>query len=87
MVNREVLGGLVSALSRGESLQNAMFSLFNAGYKKEEIEEAARVLQFQSPTQISQMEAEVKKSVVEPKKKPEIKKPAPPVEQTVPMIQ
>jgi hypothetical protein len=41
MVNEEVLGGLISGLERGESLKKAMITLFNAGYKKEEIEEAA----------------------------------------------
>ncbi len=41
MVNEEVLGGLISGLERGESLKKAMVTLFNAGYKKEEIEEAA----------------------------------------------
>jgi hypothetical protein len=66
MVNQEVLGGLVSALSRGESLHNAMFSLFNAGYKKSDIEDAARMLQSQTPVQISQ------NAVVE--KKMELKK-------------
>jgi len=45
MVNEDILGGLISALSRGESLKRAMISLYNAGYKKEEIEEAARKLQ------------------------------------------
>ena len=43
MVNEEVLGGLISGLERGESLQKAMMTLFNAGYKKEEIEEAAQM--------------------------------------------
>lgn len=44
MVRGDIIGGLKIALSRGESLQNAMQSLYNAGYKKEDIEEAARVL-------------------------------------------
>jgi len=41
MVNQEILGGLISALERGESLKKSMMSMYNAGYKKEEIEEAA----------------------------------------------
>ncbi|NMB66955.1 hypothetical protein GYA25_02770 [Candidatus Woesearchaeota archaeon] len=41
MVNQEILGGLIAALERGESLKKSMMSLYNAGYKKEEIEEAA----------------------------------------------
>lgn len=44
MVDHEILGGLMSALERGESLKRAMTTLFNAGYKREEIEEAARFL-------------------------------------------
>ncbi len=44
MPNEEIIGGLKSALERGQSLQEAMMSLFNSGYKKEEIEEAARNL-------------------------------------------
>ena len=42
MVNETVLAGLKSGLARGESLKKAMMTLYNAGYKKEEIEEAAR---------------------------------------------
>ena len=44
MPNEEILGGLKSAIDRGESLQKAMMTFYNAGYKKEEIEEAARFL-------------------------------------------
>jgi hypothetical protein len=43
MVNTEILGGIQLALSKGETLQQAMQSFYNAGYKKEEIEEAARM--------------------------------------------
>ena len=42
MVNEEILGGIEAALLRGQSLRQAMISFYNAGYKKEEIEEAAR---------------------------------------------
>ena len=44
MTNEEILGGLKSALERGESLKKAMMTFFNAGYKREEIEDAARTL-------------------------------------------
>jgi hypothetical protein len=47
MVNDEILGGLKSALERGESLKRAMMTFFNAGYKREEIEEAAGILNSQ----------------------------------------
>jgi hypothetical protein len=42
MVNEEIVGGLISALSRGEPLEKAMMTFFNAGYKKEEIEGSAK---------------------------------------------
>ena len=45
MPNQEILGGLKHALNRGESLEKAMISFYNAGYRKEEIEEAARFIQ------------------------------------------
>ena len=47
MVNKDILGGLRSALVRGYSLEEAMRSFLNGGYKKEEIEEAAHALQTQ----------------------------------------
>lgn len=46
MVNEEILAGLKTALSKRESLQKAMMSFYNAGYKRNEIEEAARIVQF-----------------------------------------
>jgi len=45
MISEEILGGLKLALSKGETLRQAMMSFYNAGYKKEDIEEAARNLQ------------------------------------------
>ncbi|MAG78813.1 hypothetical protein CMI40_00355 [Candidatus Pacearchaeota archaeon] len=44
-MKEDILEGLKSATSKGESLEQAMQSFYNAGYKKEEIEEAARDLQ------------------------------------------
>ncbi len=51
MVNADILGGLRSALAKGKSLKQTMISFYNAGYKKEEIEEAARTLQTQPAVQ------------------------------------
>lgn len=45
MPNQEILGGLRAAFKRGESLEKIMISFYNAGYKKEEIEEAAKFVQ------------------------------------------
>jgi len=44
MLDPALVEGLKFALSKGEPLEKAMRSFFNAGYKKEEIEEAARNL-------------------------------------------
>lgn len=44
MANQEIIGGLKSALERGYSLEQAMLSLLNSGYNREEIKEAARNL-------------------------------------------
>jgi type VII secretion protein EssA len=40
--NEDIIGGLKSAVSRGEDLKQAMMSFYNAGYTKQEIEDAAR---------------------------------------------
>jgi len=40
--NEDIIGGLKSAASRGEDLKQSMMSFYNAGYSKEEIEDAAR---------------------------------------------
>ncbi|MFH1325171.1 MAG: hypothetical protein ABIH49_00175 [archaeon] len=55
-MNEDILGGLKIALERGDSLEKAMLSFYNSGYKKEEIENAARaLLQYQSnPAEIQQ---------------------------------
>lgn len=52
MPSQEILGGLRHALNKGETLEKAMTSFYNAGYEKGEIEEAARFIQ-QGGTQIS----------------------------------
>ncbi|MBA7668268.1 hypothetical protein ES703_76378 [subsurface metagenome] len=51
-MNEEILEGLKVALSKGESFRDAMMSFYNAGYKKEEIEDAARALQMQQSQQV-----------------------------------
>lgn len=44
MVNESILGGLRIAVSHKSTLKEAMQSFYNAGYKKEEIEEAAKIV-------------------------------------------
>ena len=48
-MKEDILNGLKNALSRGESLQQAMQSFYNAGYELKDIEEAARELQLKMP--------------------------------------
>lgn len=52
MVKEDILRGLQVALSKGESLEQAMYTFYNAGYSKEDVEEAAQALQ----TAISQQQ-------------------------------
>jgi|APSaa5957512576_1039674.scaffolds.fasta_scaffold31455_2 hypothetical protein len=40
--NQDLIGAINSALSRGQDLKDAMMSLYNAGYEKQKIEEAAK---------------------------------------------
>jgi len=68
MVNQEILGGLRLVLNRGESLEKAMLSFYNAGYKKEEIEEAAKFLQ--NPEQIQNtQQSETPNTAIKPSSK------------------
>jgi len=43
MARGDILAGLRNALERGESLEEAKESLINAGYSREEVEEATAV--------------------------------------------
>ncbi len=65
MINQEILSGLRLALERGHSIKDAMMSFYNAGYNREEIEEAAKALQMQQP------------SLLTPQPKPSPTKPSP----------
>jgi len=60
-IKEEILGGLKLALSKGESLKQAMMSFYNAGYKKQDIEEAARTLHMQEHPSLLQKPIEVLK--------------------------
>jgi len=44
MIKEDIIRGLEGAMSRGESLEKAMYSFYNAGYRKEDVEGAARAL-------------------------------------------
>jgi hypothetical protein len=47
MVREELVEGMKMAIEKGQALKAAMMAFFNAGYPKEEIEEAAREVQRQ----------------------------------------
>ncbi len=88
MVNEAILEALKSALTRGESLKKAMMTLYNAGYKKEEISEAAKsinesgfVAQAQQ-TQPQQVQEPAKKG----KKQKKSKQPQPPPQVSAQML-
>ena len=44
MEREDIIGGLKSALASGESLNRATMTFINAGYKREEVETAAKSL-------------------------------------------
>ena len=67
MAKDDILGGLQVALERGASLEGAMRSFYNAGYKKEEIEEAAKVLMTRAQPQQFQSSEDMQKT--QPQKK------------------
>jgi len=94
MVNETILGGLKSALVRGESLKRAMMTLYNAGYSRDEIYEAARAInegggQLQSQTAkqpVLQPTKPKKKSLFSKKQPSKEKKPEKPLPQTQPSL-
>ena len=51
MPRQDILAGLKHAVSRGESLRQAMMTFYRAGYPKQEIEEAARTIQAEQQPQ------------------------------------
>ncbi len=83
MVREDILGGLRNALSRGESLNQAMRSFLNAGYNKEEIEEAARALEsgVQQPVQQVQPQPAIQQPIQQTQKTQSM--PQQPVQQPV----
>ncbi len=73
-MREDILGGLKSALIRGETLKKAMMTFYNSGYKKNDIEEAAAALQQMiSQKVVIQEQTTIAKPVekVVPKKSPQ----------------
>ncbi|MBT96673.1 hypothetical protein CMI49_01060 [Candidatus Pacearchaeota archaeon] len=76
-MKEDILEGLKSAVSKGESLRQAMQSFYNAGYKKGEIEEAARDLQknkIENQKQPLRQEEPPKEEIGVPKERKSIQK-------------
>ena len=76
----EIIEGLKIALSKGETLKSAMMSFYNAGYPKQEIESAAKLLQmkeFEKTTQpgYNPEQAKNKTPSAQPAKTPDKKTP------------
>ena len=57
MVKEELVSGIKMAVAEGESLENAMATFYNAGYLKDDIEEAALAVQSPafSPEELQQL--------------------------------
>ena len=55
MVREDLIGAIKNAIERGYSLESAKISLTNAGYNKEEVEEAANFIQDIQNKQTSKM--------------------------------
>jgi hypothetical protein len=49
VINDEILGGLKSAIARGQSLKSSINSLSNSGYSKTEIDDAVKALSEPEP--------------------------------------
>jgi len=76
MVRKDILSGLKNAISKGESLKDAMMSFYRAGYSKEKIEEAAREIQSeQRRERMAMTHQEVKESKSKKNTKPIASKP------------
>ena len=70
VVNRDIVEGLRNALSRGYTLEQAMMSFYNAGYKKQDVEEAAHALQEHPSHPLSHPSKVVPKEAEKPVTKP-----------------
>jgi len=46
-ISQDILGGIRIATERGETLKDAMITFLNAGYTKKDIEDSARVFQYE----------------------------------------
>lgn len=63
-MNEEIFGGIRAAVNKGETLQEAMMTFYNAGYKKDEINEAAKAFQLQRGAVIKSPPIKKKKPLI-----------------------
>lgn len=68
MINYDLIEGLRIALAKGYTLEQAMMSFYNAGYPKEEIEEAARILLYHPSQTLTHPDKEVPEKLKKPVK-------------------
>lgn len=78
MVNHAIVEGIRNAVFRGESLKQAMMSFYNAGYDRDEIEQAAKAFQegIVSGTQPAAKKQQPIQKQITPKQKTQIKQQA-----------
>lgn len=81
MPREDIVRGLEGAMSKGETLERAMYSFYNAGYRREDVEEAARALSIHLSQQESLIPSSPVSVVVKPKpiKSAEIQVQIPPI--------
>ena len=72
VVKEEIVEGLRAALARGQSLTKAMMSFYNAGYSKQDVEEASQALQY------PQIQPQVQQPVQPTKIQPQVQQPVQP---------
>ena len=66
MIDEHIVEGLRQALATGQDLEQAMMSFWNAGYKKEDIEESARYLAKHPDQPLSHIEKEIPEHMKKP---------------------
>ncbi|MBI4116792.1 hypothetical protein HY449_03555 [Candidatus Pacearchaeota archaeon] len=82
MPKEDIIRGLEGAMAKGETLERAMYSFYNAGYNKQDVEEAARALSAHLSIQESMLPV---KQVLQIQKTPQKKMEIPPAKQIVPL--
>ena len=75
-INQAIVEGIRNAVFRGESLKQAMMSFYNAGYDREEIEQAAKAFQAGAQPPQSQQTTTQTKQQIQPKLKKQIQQQA-----------